>query len=52
MDINVSNLKGALEPRWANFGRRKGAETTEKVLEMMKSANFNVLEDQAPSMSL
>lgn len=35
MDVSLENIKKALEPRWAHFGRRKNLETSERVYEMM-----------------
>ncbi|KAF6223459.1 hypothetical protein HO133_000302 [Letharia lupina] len=40
MDVSLENLKQAMEPKWAHFGRRKTLETSERAFEMMKSEAF------------
>ncbi len=40
MDVSLENLKQAMEPRWAHFGRRKTLETSERAMEMMKDPAF------------
>ncbi|KAI9677577.1 MAG: mitochondrial 37S ribosomal protein rsm10 [Caeruleum heppii] len=46
MDVSLENVKDALEPKWAHFGRKKNLETSEKVMEMLGSAQFNKEIDQ------
>lgn len=50
MDVSLKNLKQAIEPKWAHFGRRKTLETSEKALEMMRDEAFQRTVD-APSMN-
>lgn len=45
MDVSLENLKQVLEPKWAHFGRRKSLETSERVLEMMRSEKFRHTSD-------
>ena len=40
MDVNLENLKGAVEPNWAHFGRKKNLDTSEKVMELMSSEKY------------
>lgn len=40
MDVSLENLKQAMEPRWAHFGRRKTLETSERAYEMMQDEVF------------
>lgn len=40
MDVNLENLKGAVEPKWAHFGRKKNLDTSEKVMELMNSEKY------------
>lgn len=40
MDVSLENLKQAMEPKWAHFGRRKTLETSERAFEMMRSEAF------------
>ncbi|MCJ1287606.1 mitochondrial 37S ribosomal protein rsm10 [Xylographa opegraphella] len=40
MDLSLDNLKQVLEPKWAHFGRKRNLNTSEKVMEMMKSDGF------------
>jgi hypothetical protein len=40
MDVNLENLKGAMDPKWAHFGRKKNVETSEKVMELLNSEKF------------
>jgi thiamine pyrophosphokinase len=40
MDVSLENLKQAMEPKWAHFGRRKTLETSEKAFEMMRDEAF------------
>lgn len=40
MDVSLKKLKNVLEPKWAQFGRRKNLETSEKVFEMINGRNF------------
>ena len=42
MDVNLENLKGAIEPKWAHFGRKKNLDTSEKVMELMNSEKYQV----------
>ena len=45
MDVSLENLKQTLEPKWAHFGRKKNSDTSEKVMEMMNSAQFRHVDD-------
>ncbi|KAL8745671.1 MAG: hypothetical protein Q9190_002211 [Brigantiaea leucoxantha] len=45
MDVSLENLKQKLEPKWAHFGRRRTPETSERVLELMNSAEFRQISD-------
>ncbi|KAI4146748.1 MAG: hypothetical protein L6R39_003335 [Caloplaca ligustica] len=45
MEVSLENIKKALEPRWAHFGRRKNLETSERVYEMMNSEAFRKTSD-------
>lgn len=45
MDVSLENLKHGLEPKWAQFGRRKNLETAERVYEMMNSEGFRHTSD-------
>lgn len=40
MDVSLENLKQAMEPKWAHFGRRKTLETSERAFEMMTDEAF------------
>ena len=40
MDVNLENLKGVVEPKWAHFGRKKNLDTSEKVMELMDSEKY------------
>lgn len=40
MDVSLENLKQAMQPKWAHFGRRKTLETSERAYEMMKDPAF------------
>ena len=40
MDVSLENLKQAMEPKWAHFGRRKTLETSERAFEMMRGETF------------
>ncbi|MCJ1367741.1 Tryptophan--tRNA ligase, mitochondrial [Acarospora aff. strigata] len=40
MDVSLENLKQALEPKWAHFGRKKNLDISEKVVEMLSSERF------------
>ena len=40
MDVNLENLKQAIEPKWAHFGRKKNLDTSEKAMKMLDSASF------------
>ena len=40
MDVSLENLKQAMEPKWAHFGRRKTLETSERAFEMMRGEAF------------
>jgi hypothetical protein len=40
MDVSLENLRGKMEPKWANFGREKSLKTTEKVVELMNTEKF------------
>ncbi|MCJ1276891.1 mitochondrial 37S ribosomal protein rsm10 [Puttea exsequens] len=40
MDVSLENLKQAVGPRWAHFGRRKTLETSERAFEMMRDETF------------
>ncbi|MCJ1386780.1 mitochondrial 37S ribosomal protein rsm10 [Xylographa soralifera] len=44
MDVSLENLKQVLEPKWAHFGRKKNLDTSEKVMEMMKSDGFRKMD--------
>ena len=45
MDISLETLKQVLEPKWAHFGRKKNLDTSEKVMEMMKSEGFQKMDN-------
>lgn len=47
MDVSLENLRQAMEPKWAHFGRRKTLETSEKAYEMMTSEIFQQSADTA-----
>ncbi len=49
MDVSLENLKQAMEPKWAHFGRRKTLETSERAFEMMRGGAFRQTEDTPPS---
>lgn len=49
MDVSLENLKQAMEPKWAHFGRRKTLETSERAFEMMRGEAFQRTEDPPPS---
>lgn len=51
MDVSLENLKQAMEPKWAHFGRRKTLETSERAFEMMKGEAFQRVGDTLPSTS-
>ena len=40
MDVSLENLKQAMEPKWAHFGRRQTLETSERAFEMMRDEAF------------
>ena len=40
MDVSLENLKQAMQPKWAHFGRRKTLGTSERAYEMMKDQAF------------
>lgn len=46
MDVSLENLKQALEPKWAHFGRKKNLATSEKVMEMMHDEKFRHIDNQ------
>jgi len=48
MDVSLENLKLAMEPRWAHFGRRKTLATSERAYEMMTGEAVQQIVD-APS---
>lgn len=49
MDVSLENLKQAMEPKWAHFGRRKTLETSERAFEMMKGKAFQRTGETPPS---
>lgn len=49
MDVSLENLKQAMEPKWAHFGRRKTLETSERAFEMMRGEAFQRSEDTSTS---
>lgn len=49
MDVSLENLKQAMEPKWAHFGRRKTLETSERAFEMMRDEAFQRAGDTPPS---
>ena len=49
MDVSLENLKQAMEPKWAHFGRRKTLETSERAFEMMRGEAFQRQGDTPPS---
>ena len=49
MDVSLENLKQAMEPKWAHFGRRKTLETSERAFEMMRGEGFREMQDTLPS---
>ena len=49
MDVSLENLKQAMEPKWAHFGRRKTLETSERAFEMMRGEAFQRTGDTSPS---
>ena len=51
MDVSLENLKQAMQPKWAHFGRRKTLETSERAYEMMKDQAFQQARE-APPMSV
>ena len=51
MDVSLENLKQAMEPKWAHFGRRKTLETSERALEMMRGETFRHMEKTPPSIA-
>ncbi len=50
MDVSLENLRRRLDPQWAHFGRNKNVDTSEKVMEMMKSERFRQV-DEGPFMT-
>ena len=49
MDVSLENLKQAMKPKWAHFGRRKTLETSERAFEMMRGEAFQRSEATPPS---
>lgn len=49
MDVSLENLKLAMEPKWAHFGRRKNLETSERAFEMMRGETLQRTGDTPPS---
>ncbi|CAF9906428.1 mitochondrial 37S ribosomal protein rsm10 [Imshaugia aleurites] len=49
MDVSLENLKQAMEPKWAHFGRRKTLETSERAFELMRGEAFHPTRDPPPS---
>ena len=49
MDVSLENLKQAMEPKWAHFGRRKTLETSERAYEMMSREAFEQTVDRPAS---
>lgn len=45
MDVSLENLKQAIEPKWAHFGRRKTLKTSERAFEIMKAEAFQRMGD-------
>ena len=45
LDVSLENLKQAMEPKWAHFGRRKTLETSERAFEMMQGESFQRIGD-------
>ena len=48
MDVSLENLKQAMRPKWAHFGRRKTLETSERAYEMMKDQTFQQAQEAPP----
>ncbi len=48
MDVSLENLKQAMQPKWAHFGRRKTLETSERAYEMMKHQAFQQAVEAPP----
>ena len=48
MDVSLENLKQAMKPKWAHFGRRKTLETSERAYEMMKDQAFQEIVEAPP----
>ena len=48
MDVSLENLKQAMQPKWAHFGRRKTLETSERAYEMMKDQAFQQAVEAPP----
>ena len=48
MDVSLENLKQAMEPKWAHFGRRKTLETSERAFEMMRDETFQHMGETPP----
>ena len=48
MDVSLENLKQAMQPKWAHFGRRKTLETSERAYEMMKDPAFQQPQEAPP----
>lgn len=48
MDVSLENLKQAMQPKWAHFGRRKTLETSERAYEMMKDQAFQQAREAPP----
>ena len=51
MDVSLENLKQAMEPKWAHFGRRKTLETSERAFEMMRAEGFRHMGETPPSIA-
>ena len=51
MDVSLENLKQAMEPKWAHFGRRKTLETSERAFEMMRGEAFRHMGETPPSIA-
>ena len=45
MDVSMNSLKEAMNTKWAHFGRKKTADTAEKVVEIMNSDRFRRVDD-------
>lgn len=49
LDVSLENLKQAMEPKWAHFGRRKTLQTSERAYAMMRSEPFHETDGTCPN---